>query len=480
MLEGMEDIVKKMPPLNLLDHVAHDADRLRVVAEFKRLDDLWRLDAAFREAYRLDPEKTLADTGLSIEPEAFRLYRNRDELENLLCDIREGRRGADALPESLLLYYRALWERVQKHKQMQEVRLVPDEPRMQTWRARQDRRLRLQLGRGTADSMIKPPVAFELSDGCSVGCPFCGIAAKGLRGIFRYTGENAAMWRETLSRIHALMGDAAGYGICYYATEPLDNPDYEMFLEDWYREFGFVPLTTTAASTRDLERMRALLRFNDEKGHYFYRLSILSPAMRDTLLAAFTPEELLRAILLPQFPEAPGNIFTKAGRNRDQDRKDAVGSTISCVNGFVVNMQEKTVRLETPFVSDKDHPTGEWFLEKCAFTTAEDLETQMRRMIARYMPENLSLSRPCGASCDFRLEEKDGRVEVSSRGGSLVLLQDAMEQAALDTLRDALRERRYTGRELLDLLPEGTDTMMSFLLLNMLWYHGLVDQTAED
>ena len=104
----------------------------------------------------------------------------------------------------------------------------------------------------------------------------------------------------------------------------------------------------------------------------------------------------------------------------------------------------------------------------------------MRRMIARYMPENLSLSRPCGASCDFRLEEKDGRVEVSSRGGSLVLLQDAMEQAALDTLRDALRERRYTGRELLDLLPEGTDTMMSFLLLNMLWYHGLVDQTAEE
>ena len=479
MREGFGDLIKMTPPLNLLDHVPHDADRLRTVAAFKRLDDLWRLDAGFRSSYSRDPEKTLADTGLGIEPEAFRLHVNPDEAEKLLCDVREGRRGEDALPESLLLYHRALWERKQRHKQMREVYLVPDEPRLRTWRARQDRRLRLQLGRRATDSMIEPPLAFELSDGCSVGCPFCGIAAKGLRGIFRYTEENAAVWRETLKRMHALIGDAAGYGICYYASEPLDNPDYEKFLDDWYAEFGIAPLTTTAAWARDLERTRALLRLNDEKGHYFYRLSVLSPEMRDTLLAAFTPEELLRAILLPQFREAPGNVFTKAGRNRDENAKDAVGSTISCVNGFVVNMQEKTVRLETPFVSDCDHPTGEWFLEKCSFTTAADLEAQIRRMIARYMPENLDLKRICGASCDFRLEEKDGRVEVSARGGSLILLQDPVEQAALDTLRDALHERRYTGRELLDLLPGGTDVMTGFLLLSMLRHQGLVDQTAE-
>lgn len=479
MFEGFADIVKRTPPLNLLDHVPHDADRLQTVAAFKRLDDLWRLDADFRASYGLDPEKTLADIGLRIEPEAFRLYLNPAETEKLLCDIREGRRGEDALPESLRLYYRDLWERRQRHRQLREVRLVPDEPRLRTWRARQDRRLRLQLGRGKADSLIEPPLAFELSDGCSVGCPFCGIAAKRLRGIFRYTEENAAVWREMLSRMHALLGDAAGFGICYYATEPLDNPDYESFLDDWYREFGMTPLTTTAAWVRDLERTRALLRLNEEKGHYFTRLSVLSPEMRDTLLAAFTPEELLRAILLPQFREAPGNVFTKAGRNRDESRKDAVGSTISCVSGFVVNLHEKTVRLETPFVSDCAHPTGEWFLEKCAFTTAADLEGQIRRMITRYMPENLDLKRSCGASCDFRLETKDGKVMVSARGGSLILLQDCVDQAALDTLLEALRERRYTGRELLDLLPEGTDVMTGFLLLSMLWHQGLVDQTAE-
>lgn len=33
----LEDIAKLTPPLNLLDHVPHDADRLRTVAEFKRM-----------------------------------------------------------------------------------------------------------------------------------------------------------------------------------------------------------------------------------------------------------------------------------------------------------------------------------------------------------------------------------------------------------------------------------------------------------
>ena len=57
--------------------------------------------------------------------------------------------------------------------------------------------------------MTQFPLAFELSEGCSVGCPFCGFAVKGLRGIFRYTDENALLWRETLRRLHALIGDAA-------------------------------------------------------------------------------------------------------------------------------------------------------------------------------------------------------------------------------------------------------------------------------
>ena len=312
------------------------------MAAFKRLVDIWRLNADFREAWCLDPEKAIAGTGLDIEPEAFRLYLHPAEAEKLLLE-----RGPDALPKSCLLYLSALREREELHKLLREKLNVPDGPHLRAWRERQDRRCRRQIGISQF-SMTQFPLAFELSEGCSVGCPFCGFAAKGLRGIFRYTDENAVLWRETLSRLHALIGDAAGYGLCYYATEPLDNPNYEQFLADWRMEFGVMPQTTTAASARDIKRTRALLSANQACASYYFRFSVLSPAMRDELFTAFTPEELVSVIMLPQFPEAPGSDLLLAGRNRGQKETDAVGSTIACVSGFIVNMQEKPCAWKHP------------------------------------------------------------------------------------------------------------------------------------
>lgn len=469
----LEEMANLLLPVDLLKNGPHDPESFRLLAAFKRLVDIWRLDADFREAWRLDPEKAIADTGLDIEPEAFRLYLHPAEAEKLLRE-----HGAEALPKSCLLYLSALREREELHKLQWEKLNVPDEPHLRAWRARQDRRCRRQIGTSQF-SMTQFPLAFELSEGCSVGCPFCGFAAKGLRGIFRYTDENALLWRETLRRLHALIGDAAGYGLCYYATEPLDNPDYERFLDDWRLEFGVMPQTTTAASARDIDRTRALLVSNQASASYYLRFSVLSPAMRDKLFTAFTPEELVGVIMLPQFPEAPGSELLPAGHNRGQKETGFVGSTIACVSGFIVNMQDKTVRLETPYASDRSHPTGEWILEKCAFSTAGDLEKQIRRMILQYMPENLDLQRQCGASCDFRLEEKDGEVWAFIREHGSVIMNATIGPAALDTLSKALKQRRYTGGELLDLLPEDTDFMTGFLLLNMLWHHGLIDQIME-
>ena len=464
--------------INLLEKEPHDPEIVRTVARMKRLAEKWSLDADFRKAYESDPDKTLAESDPDVDPEAFRLLVNSDAAKKLAEDLKTGSISEDAVPESYVIYRASVKEKILHRDRMRETLCAPDEPRFRAWRIRQQNRCYMEMG-PSAQRMVQAALMFELTLGCSVGCPFCGVASEGLRGIFRYTAENAALWRETLRRMHALLGDAAGRGTCYYSCEGLDNPDYEKFLADYYSEFGVVPQTTTAASTRDLERTRAILRFSDENDPHIDRFSVISAEMRDTLFKAFTPEELVNVELLPQFAEAPGNHFTKAGRNRDKDDEDAVGGTIACASGFIVNMQEKTLRLMTPFVSDRDHPTGEWILEKCSFRSAEDLEAQMRRMIETYMPLELDLEKPVGASCDFRMEEKDDKVWVSAHGMRVAMLYAPIAQAALDAMLTALKARRHTGDEILELMPGDTDLAQCILLLKQLWNHGLIDQVTE-
>lgn len=473
-----QTLEEKVPHLNLMKKGPHDPEIVKMAAEFKRLTEKWNLDAAFREEYKLDPAKAIAETGMNISPEAFNLLVDHEAAQKMSDDIREGKRTLSDLPVSYLVYKMFLEEKLIDREKLRTDCCVPTEPHFKAWRARQEKRCWMEMG-ASALSMVHPPLIFELTEGCSVGCPFCGVASKGLRGIFRYTEENAALWRETLSRLHALIGDAAGRGTCYYACEGLDNPDYEKFLADYFREFGIVPQTTTAVSTRDIERTRALLRFGTENSPHIDRFSVLSAAMRDKLFESFTPEELLLVELLPQFPEAPGNHFTKAGRNRDQNDEETVSGTIACGSGFVVNMAEKSVRLLTPFISDRKHPTGEWILEKCSFTSAEDLEAQVQRMIETYMAEQLDLEKPCGASCVFTMELRDDRVWTGAHSIRFAMMHAPIQQAAMDTMITALKERQHTGEEILDLLPEDTDLAQSILLLNVLWNHGLIDQVAE-
>lgn len=108
------------------------------------------------------------------------------------------------------------------------------------------------------DNVLYYPVAFELSKGCSVQCPFCGLAASRLAGIARYE-ENRLLWHGILAAVLEIIGPAAGMGPCYFATEPLDNPDYERFMAGYREIFGTVPQTTTAAALREPERFRVLL-----------------------------------------------------------------------------------------------------------------------------------------------------------------------------------------------------------------------------
>ena len=169
----------------------------------------------------------------------------------------------------------------------------PSNERFKIWRQRQISRCKFELGDMLNDRLIHTPLMFELGDGCSVGCKFCGLNAKPLKTLYLYTEENKKEWREILETCKNVIGDASKWGVCYYATEPLDNPDYEKFCLDYAKVFGVFPQTTTAIALKNVERTRNLLKLSQENGGVIDRFSVLSLPALYKIFECFTPEESL-------------------------------------------------------------------------------------------------------------------------------------------------------------------------------------------
>jgi radical SAM family RiPP maturation amino acid epimerase len=310
-------------------------------------------------------------------------------------------------------------------------------PRFDAWRHRQIRRIKSELG-GAAFGMVHPILAFELSVGCSVGCWFCGVSAGRLRGSFRRTRRNAQLWRGVLTEATRLFGPAARTGFCYWATDPSDNPDYPEFIQDFRRITGALPGTTTAAPLKDLAFTRRLLQLHHAHGWVPNRFSILNLKTLDRVHATFTAEELFGVELVLQNPEAaiPKAL---AGRMRDRAAKspDRAGvsdgvedATIACVNGFLTNMVERTVRLVSPTRPGEHWPLGYRVYGERSFTTESDFRRAVEDLIELHMPVTVAGAGQLGFREDlkyrpgldgFTLESRGSRFELTGFDGAGLL-----------------------------------------------------------
>jgi hypothetical protein len=157
-----------------------------------------------------------------------------------------------------------------------------------------------------------------------------------------------------------LVGPAAEVGFCYWATDPLDNPDYESFLRDYHGIIGALPPTTTAQPQKHVERLRALLHLWEEHSFVYNRFSILSTRILDVVHREFTAEELVWTGLEMLNKESTkkkataGRALEKLGRQRERlDHDESVADeltqgTIACVTGFLFNLVTHTVQLVSP------------------------------------------------------------------------------------------------------------------------------------
>jgi radical SAM family RiPP maturation amino acid epimerase len=366
------------------------------IAHLKRFVEMWRCNPAFRAAYAASRSPAfLQEYGIKVEAEAARYVLER----SLTGKVDPESPGMPLVARRHRFFMR---EKLLHREKLRSVGCAPAEPRHKAWRERQIRRSVGHLGPLFSESIVHAPFAIEITDGCSVGCWFCGISAEKKKSDFLYTESNAALWRSVLATLRARMGESAASGFLYWASDPMDNPDYEKLALDFANICGRFPQTTTAIAHKDVERTRALLRLSSEHGCTINRFSVLSLGQFNKIMEAFTPEELLHCEIIGQHAES-ANIQSNAGRARNstrlRERAESKGEsaaqfaegtgTIACVSGWLINMPRRSVRLITPCPASDRWPNGYWTLEEGHFETAADLEALMEAMTRRHMKSSI-------------------------------------------------------------------------------------------
>jgi radical SAM family RiPP maturation amino acid epimerase len=291
-------------------------DYIRDVSHMKRFLERWTMDPKYAEAFASDAEAALTALGVALTPADVLPLIDADLATQTTRLIATGR--ASQVPVAALRYRAFIAEKIQ-HRRRLRSDVVPADPRLRAWRDRMISRCVGELGPARAEQIVHAPAAFELSKGCTVGCWFCGVAAPKFEHTWRYTEENGQLWRDCLGVVAEVYGIAARRGFLYWATDPLDNPDYEHFLTDFYDVFGVCPQTTTAQGQKDIERTRRVLQLAHSLNSPVDRFSIIALNSLYRIHEGFTPEELLRVECVPQNKEsaAAGRVRkSNAGRAR--------------------------------------------------------------------------------------------------------------------------------------------------------------------
>ncbi len=469
-----------MPLLHDLDKVP--VEYIRQVSHIKRVLERWVSDPEFELAFSNNPVEAIASLGVEVTPEEIIPLINRAEAIKLRDAIAAGE--LDTFPIATIRYKSFITEKL-AHRTETRRESRSSQPRIGKWRDRQVNRCASELGFLKADAIVHPPVSFEISKGCTVGCWFCGVDAAKFDHNWAYTPENAIFWKEVLQVVQDLLGVSIRTGFLYWATDPMDNPDYEKFLKDFYAVTGGCPQTTTALGIKDPERTRKLLDFTRQIDYRIDRFSVLSLKMLHTIHASFTPEELLRVECIPQNREAKGkSLKSNSGRARnhavkksDELNHGGFGDTIACVSGFLFNMPDREVKLVTPCQTNERWPLGYWVVAKANFNSADDLKKVLDDMVSKYMKPQLYLEDLIQLRRDLKWETMESEFKLISKHLAFTFLHHKNPESLLSMIENGTYTMEDIGlqRELQDGVPMAE----TFYLLNELFLKGFLNEEPE-
>ena len=443
------------------------SEYLAEIAHTKRLLECWEADSEFRTALQQDPRAIARSYGLQSDAEALRPLWD-DSVES------------DRPVSRAVQRYRAFVLEKLRHRDELRQTSRPRSSHFHAWRQRQMARTVSQLGSAKAHGIVHPLAAFELSKGCSVGCWFCGVSAPKLGDIFTYTDANRGLWRDVCRVWREEIGPAASQGFLYWASDPLDNPDYEKFACDYHELCGTFPQTTTAIPLRDVARTKRLLKLSSERGCLLDRFSVLTPKILKRIHREFTPEELTFVELVMQLRKETSSKAV-AGRALERalktmDESDIETSTIACVSGFLINMVEGTIKLISPRPASAEDPLGYRVYGQGVFSNADEFREQLKRLTsAQVMPSTVSVDLPVALRSDLRWKIDDRGLNLESTYVRLTF--DGLPKIKLETMGALLAEGRHTASSLA--LELDSDLATTFLILNRMLSAGALEEHPE-
>ncbi|GAA6623376.1 radical SAM family RiPP maturation amino acid epimerase [Scytonema sp. NUACC26] len=461
------------------DFVILDEEELLSVSHLKRFFERWHGDSDFRNQLLANSHEAVLRYNIKVDPEEIRPLWDKESAEK----FSEEKHPEEIPASELLEHYRSFTQKT-RPELMKSVGSSSSNPRFKGWRQRQIARTTSQFKQLLHDALAHAPVCFELSKGCSVGCWFCGVSAPRLSDIFFYTQENAKLWREVLELMKEILGSAAGAGFCYWASDPLDNPDYEKFCSDFHEILGGFPQTTTAQPMKDPERVRAFLKLSKEKGCPLNRFSILSLKVLNQVHEEFSAEELALVKLVLLHEE--GNIpKATAGRARERQLKKGEKDnktyspdqgTIACATGFLFNMVDRSVKLISPCNADERWPLGYIIYDEGTFSNVNDLKLLLERMIDNHMSLTVRQNDSIGFRRDLRYESLPDGFQLSTNLKTFKFQNDPY----LRELGELINKGDKTAAEIAFLFDiRGISPEHTFHNLNLLLSKGVLDNEPK-
>jgi len=450
------------------------------IAHIKRFMERLVADPKFREKLKenADNPKVVAEEyGIDIDPDQMRSIWQREYLKYRKSDKAHQWPLAVAWDEHLA--------RMIAHRDLIRDSGATDKvnPRFHAWRERQISRCASEVG-DSAGAIVHPIVAYELSDGCSMGCWFCGISADKFKGYYPYTPENAELWRGVVQVMADMFGPAAQTGFCYWATDPADNPDYPKFIEDHFQLTGALPQTTTAAPQKNVAWTREMLAVQKKHPTIINRFSILSLKILDQVHAEFSAEDLLEVELVTQNRDALGK---KANAGRAHDRREKMRAsgredkklnvsdghaTIACVSGFLINMLKQKVELVTPTMASEQWPLGYRVYEEAHFDSAADLRCILEGMIDRHMSESFPANVPITFRDDLEFTRTDDGFAIEACG----LRYNCQHYPFSGRVGEMILDKCHTAGDVIgELVADGEDLFLVGHLIQDLYDLGVLN-----